>query len=224
MQIRREHEGVSGRGVDPVRSPGAAHRGIAEGVVSSVMRHGDDELAFLFGKQVEEFLLQKFDIDNAEGAAGPLRGEDITIPDGDGDVYRLHVRPAEQRMPTVSLGEGAAQHGVGILCGSAGRKGELREDGRAEEARRVRSCVHDKALAGGLLRIKGEGDGNEHCGNGGGSPLCGIAADESVGGLADGLLERGYRALRARKVQRHEEEKQQTRRFDSHIRVRRTLI
>ena len=32
------------------------------------MRHGDDELAFLFGKLLEEFLLQKLDIDDGEGA------------------------------------------------------------------------------------------------------------------------------------------------------------
>ena len=29
MEIRAEHEGVSGGGVDAVRSPGAAHRGVA---------------------------------------------------------------------------------------------------------------------------------------------------------------------------------------------------
>ena len=186
MEIRAEHEGVSGGGVDAVRSPGAAHRCVAIGVVSGVMRHGDDELAFLFGKLLEEFLLQKLDVDDGEGAAGLLRGEDVAVADGDGDLYRLHLWLAEQRMPPVSLGEGGAQHGVGILCGAAGGEGELGEDGRAEDARYVRGCVHDEGLAGGLLRVKGERDGNEHCGDGGGASLCRIAADESVGALAGG--------------------------------------
>ena len=66
MKIRAEHEGVSGGGVDAVRSPGAAHRGVAVGVIGGVMRHGDDQLAVLFGKLLEEFLLQKLDVDDGE--------------------------------------------------------------------------------------------------------------------------------------------------------------
>ena len=68
VEIRAEHEGVSGGGIDAVRSPGAAHRGVAIGVVGGVVRHGDDQLAFLFGKLLEEFLLQKLEIDDGEGA------------------------------------------------------------------------------------------------------------------------------------------------------------
>ena len=68
VEIGAEHEGVSGGGIDAVRSPGAAHRRVAEGVVSGVMRHGDDELAFLFRKLLEELLLQELEIDDGEGA------------------------------------------------------------------------------------------------------------------------------------------------------------
>src|SRR5450759_2625856 len=99
------------------------------------MRHGDDELAFQFGKLLEEFLLQKVDVDDGEGAAGLLRGEDVTVAEGDGDLYRLHLWLAEQRMPPLSLGECGAQHGVGILCRAAGGGGEVGEDGRSEDER-----------------------------------------------------------------------------------------
>ncbi len=138
MEIRTEHEGVSGGGVDAVRSPGAADRCVAIGVVGGVMRHGDDKLAFLLGKLLEELLLQKLDVDDGEGAAGLLRGEDVAVAGGDGDLDGLHLGLAEQRMPSVGLGEGGAQHGVGILCGAAGGEGELGEDGRAEDTRYVR--------------------------------------------------------------------------------------
>ena len=40
-------------------------------------------------------------------------------------------------MPSLSLGIGGAQHGIGILCGAAGGKGERGKDGRAEDPRTV---------------------------------------------------------------------------------------
>ena len=61
MEVGGEHEGISGGGIDAVRSPGAAHGSVAERVISGVMRHGDDQLALLFGELFEEFLLQKLD-------------------------------------------------------------------------------------------------------------------------------------------------------------------
>ena len=47
-KIRTEYERVSGGGVDSMRPPRAAERCIAFGVVGSVVRHGNDELAVLF--------------------------------------------------------------------------------------------------------------------------------------------------------------------------------
>ncbi len=129
VEIRAEHERVSSGGIDAVRSPGAAHRCVAVGVVSGVMRHRDDELAFLFGNLLEELFLQKLDIDDSEGAAGFLRGENVAVANGDGDLYGLHLGLAEQCVPSVSFGERGAQHGVGVLCCAAGREGELGEDG-----------------------------------------------------------------------------------------------
>jgi hypothetical protein len=70
VEIGAEHEGISGGGIDPVRSPGAAQRGVALGVIGGVMRDGDDQLALLFGKLLEEFLLQKLDVEDGEGTAG----------------------------------------------------------------------------------------------------------------------------------------------------------
>ena len=115
------------------------------------MRDGDDELAFLLGNLLEEFLLQKLHIDDGEGSAGLLRSEDVAVAGGDGDLDRLHLRLAEQRMPAISLGKGGAQHGVGILGGATGGEGEIGEDGRAEDVRYVRGCVHDEWLAGNSL-------------------------------------------------------------------------
>ena len=57
MEIGPEHERISGGGIDAVCSPGAAYSGIALGVIGGVMGHGNDQLAFLFGKLPEEFLL-----------------------------------------------------------------------------------------------------------------------------------------------------------------------
>ena len=62
MKVGGEHERVSGGGIHAVRSPGAAHGGVAQRVVSGVMRHGDDQLALLFGKLLEELLLQELEI------------------------------------------------------------------------------------------------------------------------------------------------------------------
>ena len=146
-EIGAEHERVSGGGVDAVRSPGAAERCIAFGVVGGVVRHGDDELAVLFRKLLEELSLQKFDVDDSEGAAVALRGKDVAVADGNRDLYRFHLRLAEQRVPSVRLGKGGAQHGVRILCGIAGRERELGEDGRAEDTRNVRRRVHHEGLA-----------------------------------------------------------------------------
>ncbi len=224
MEIRAEHEGVSGGGVNAVRSPRAAQGGVTLGVVSDVMRRGDDQLAFLFGKLLEEFLLQKLDVDDGQGAAGLLRGEDVPVADGDGDLHRLHLWLAEQRVPSLSFGERGAQHGVGILCGAAGGKGELGEDGRAEDARHVCGCVHDEGLTSCLFRVKGERNRNEHCGDGGSASLCRISADDSVRALPDGLLECGHGALRVRRVRRQDEGKEQTDGLKSHIRLDGPLI
>jgi hypothetical protein len=49
--------------------------------------------------------------------------------------------------------------------------------------------------------------------------LCRIAANESVGVLADRVLEGGHSALRVRKTQREGEQKTQTEGFDSHGRI-----
>ena len=162
------------------------------------MRHGDDELAFLLGKLLEEFLLQKLDVDDSYGTAALLRAEDVAIADGDGDLYRLHLWLAEQRVPPVSLGKSGAKQGVGILCRAAGGEGEPGEDGRGEDARYVRSGVHDEWLAGGLVRVKSERDGNEHSGDGSRASVGRIVADESVGALPHGALERRHGALSVR--------------------------
>ena len=53
--------------------------GVAFGVIGGVMGHGDDQLAVLFGKLLEEFLLQKLEVDDGEGGAGLLRGEDVAV-------------------------------------------------------------------------------------------------------------------------------------------------
>jgi hypothetical protein len=65
-EIRTEYERVSGGGVDSMRPPRAAERCIAFGVVGSVVRNGDHELAVLFRKLFEELTLQKFNVDNSE--------------------------------------------------------------------------------------------------------------------------------------------------------------
>ena len=170
-EIRTEHEGVSGGGVDSVRSPRAAERCVAFGVVGGVMRHGNDELAVLFGKLLEKLPLQKLDVDDGERAAVTLRGKDVAVADGNSDLDRFHLGLAEQRVPSIGLGEGGAQHGVGILCGVTGCEGEPGEDGGAEDRRYVSGCVHDEGLAGCLFRVEGERDGNEHGRDGGGPSL-----------------------------------------------------
>ena len=50
-----------------MRSPRAADRRVAMRVVGGVMRYGDDEFAILLGNLLEQFLLQKLDIDDGEG-------------------------------------------------------------------------------------------------------------------------------------------------------------
>ena len=92
VEIGAEDERVSGGGVDAVRSPGAADGGVAEGVVGGVVRHGDDELAVLLGDLLEELLLQELEVDDGEGAAGLLRGEDVAVAHRDGDLDGLHLR------------------------------------------------------------------------------------------------------------------------------------
>ncbi len=66
-EIRTQHKRVSGGGVDAVRSPRAADRRVAKRVVGGVMRYRDDELSVLLGKLLEEFLLQKLEVDDGEG-------------------------------------------------------------------------------------------------------------------------------------------------------------
>jgi hypothetical protein len=95
MQVRPEHERVSGGYIDAVRSPGAAFRGITIGVVGGVMRHGKDKLAILLRKLLEDFLLHKFHVDNRKGASGLFRGEDVTVAERDGDLERLDLWFAE---------------------------------------------------------------------------------------------------------------------------------
>ena len=45
----------------------------------------------------------------------------------------------------------------------------------------ARRSIHDKGLAGSLLRVKGERDGNEQSWDRGSDALCWIAAHESIG-------------------------------------------
>ena len=85
-------------------------------------------------------------------------------------------------------------------------KANLEKTGERRTRGYVRSRVHDEGLAGGLLRVEGERDGNEHGRDSGGATLCRIAADESVGGLPGGVLERRHGALRACRLQRQNEE------------------
>ena len=82
-------------GVDAVRSPRAADGGVTERIVSGVMRYGDDELAFRFGKSLKDLFLNKLDIDNREGASGLFRGEDITVAYGNSDLDGFDLRFAE---------------------------------------------------------------------------------------------------------------------------------
>ena len=154
MKVGAEHERVSGGGIDAVRSPGAAHGCVAKRVVSGVTRHGNDQLALLFGKLLEELLLQELEIDDGERRAGLLRRENVAVPNRDGDLQCLHFRLAEECMPRAGLGECGAQHGVGILCGAAGGKGEPGEDRRAQDTRYVWGRVHHEGLAGDLLRVE----------------------------------------------------------------------
>ena len=95
MKVGGEHERVSGGGIDAVRSPGAAHGCVAKRVVSGIMRYGNHELALLFGKLLEELLLQELEIDDGERRAGLLRREDVAVANGDDDLQCLHFRLAE---------------------------------------------------------------------------------------------------------------------------------
>lgn len=159
------------------------------------MRHGNDELAVLLRKLFEELPLQKFNVDNGERAPVALRGKDVAVPDGNRDLYRFHLRLAEQRVPSIRFVEGGAQHGVCILCDVAGRESELGEDWRVEDRRNVRRRIHHEGFASHLFRIEGKRDGNEHGWDGGGSSLDWVAACESVGALACGVNEGWHGAL-----------------------------
>ena len=223
VQIGAEDEGISGCGIDAVSSPGTADGGVAFGVVGGVVGHGDNQLAGLFGKLLEELLLQKLDVGDSEGCAGLLRGEDVAVAGGDGDLHGLHFRLSEQCVPSVSLGEGGAQQGVGKLCGAAGGKSELRKDGRPDDAQHVRGRVHEEGLAGGLLRLKGERDRHQNRWDGGDARLSRIAAGKSVGARCNGMLERGNGALRVNERQR-QEEREKADRLDEHIRIHGPLI
>src|ERR1700744_3689346 len=72
MEIGPEHEGVSCSLVDAVRSPGTAFGCIVICVVGGVARHGDDELAILFRKLLEDLLLQKYNIHDGKGSTALL--------------------------------------------------------------------------------------------------------------------------------------------------------
>jgi len=89
-----------------------------------------------------------------------------------------------------------------------------------EDARHVLGGVHEEGLAGGLPGVKRERDGNEHRGDGGGASARRIAAEERVGALSGGVLERWHGALRARQVQRQDEENKQADGINSHIKRR----
>jgi hypothetical protein len=71
-EVRAEHEGVSGGGVDSVCSPGAAERCVALGVVGGVMRRSNDELAILPRDLLEKLSLKEFDVDDGERPAVPF--------------------------------------------------------------------------------------------------------------------------------------------------------
>ena len=181
------------------------------------MCHSNDELAVLFRKLFEKFPLQKLDVDNGERAAISLRGKDVTVPDGNGNLDRFHLGLTERRVPSIGLGEGGTQHRIGVLRGVAGCEGEPGEDGRAEDLRNVGGGVHYKGLAGCLFRVEGECDGDEYGGDRGGSPLCRVATCERVRAQTCGELEGWDGALRVRALQRQAKEKERAGRLNSHI-------
>src|SRR5579862_1024655 len=119
-------------------------------------------------------------------------------------------------MPPINIGECRAQHCVAILCVTAGGEGELRKDGRAENARYVGSRVHDEGLTGSLLGVKQQRDGNEQYGDGSGASLCWVTADESVRTVTGGMLEHGHACLRVCNEQGGDEKQWQTGGFDLH--------
>ena len=88
-------------------------------------------------------------------------------------------------------------------------KANLEKTGERRMRAYVRRRVHDEGLAGALLRLKGERDGNQHRGDGGRDCLRRIVAQKRVSLLADGVAERGHGALRAgsRQTQYEEEER-----------------
>ena len=112
-----------------MRSPGAAYRRVALGIIGGVMRYRDDEFSFLSGYRLEEFLLQKLNVDHGKGTTGLLRCEDIAVAGGDGDL--IGFTSAGESVCHVRIRECAAEHGIGILCEPPVRKAnfEKRESG-----------------------------------------------------------------------------------------------
>src|SRR3984957_6980977 len=72
MEIGPEDEGVSRSLVDAVPSPGTAFGCVVIRVVGGVARHGDDELAILLRKLLEDLLLQKHNIHDGKGSTALL--------------------------------------------------------------------------------------------------------------------------------------------------------
>src|SRR6185437_1143717 len=99
MDIRRQHEGVSGSRVDAVGSPGAAHRSISECIVSGVVGEGNDQLPVLPVNLFEQFPLQELHIYYGERTPAALRRKYVPISDRYFQPVRLYLRPGKQRVP-----------------------------------------------------------------------------------------------------------------------------
>ena len=114
-KVGSEYEGVAGRGVDAVRSPGAADGRVSGGVIGGVVRDRDDQFSILMRNLPEEFLLQKLGIDDREGSPALFRGQEIAVADRDGNGDVLDLGLAEQGMALLVCREGGAEQRVSIL-------------------------------------------------------------------------------------------------------------
>ena len=160
---------------------------------------------------------RELEVDDGKRPSGLLRSQDVAVTGGNGDLHRLHLRLAEQRVPPVRLGEGGAQHRVRILRVAAGGKANLEKTGEPSRRGTSGAASMTKGLPPAFFVSKESVIGTSTVGMVVTAALRRIAADQSVGARADRALERGRRSLCARQRQRQGEEKEQAEGFDSHI-------
>src|SRR5215471_11374594 len=115
----------------------------------------------------------------------------------------------------------STEQGIGVLSWPVARQCEVREDRRADDRRHIGRGVHHKGLAGHLLRIERELDGDHEGGYGGRAALGWVSPGQRVRRLTGGHPERGHSALCVRC--RGQQESEESEEGLSHGRLQRTL-